>query len=120
MGVKMPSDKENKPRRGNRVERDVKCANIIVNHPLTEVWANLIASQDRFLRSLNQKSIIELPLEKSVFWQEKLYEALLAHAALLESATQDTGLEHTYRRLAYIDAIKSNLEALEAARKPKS
>jgi hypothetical protein len=101
--------------RGNRkiVAQEIACASIKINSSITNAWTSVIATQDHLIRKMNEKSMIEIPVKKVIFWQKKFCEALAQIDALNEAAAQDLGLEHIYKRSALIEAVKANLEAQE-------
>jgi hypothetical protein len=101
--------------RGNRITQELTYAKITINHSITNAWASAISMQDHLIRKMNEKSMIEIPVKKVVYWQKKFHEALAAIDQLNEAAAQDLGLEHIYKRSALISAIRANLEAEEAA-----
>jgi hypothetical protein len=103
--------------RGNRVAQELSCARITVNHSITNAWANVISTQDHLIRKMNEKSMVEIPVKKVIYWQKKFHEALVAVDALCEAAAQDLELERIYKRSALINAIKANLEAETLASK---
>jgi hypothetical protein len=99
--------------RGNRkiISQDIACVTIRTNSSITNAWASVISTQDHLIRKMNEKSMIDIPVKKVIYWQRKFHEALVAVDALCEAAAQDLGLEHIYKRSALISAIKANLEA---------
>jgi hypothetical protein len=111
--------KELQNNRGNRAAQEIACAAIKINSPITSAWITLISAQDHLIRKMNEKSMIEIPVKKVIYWQKKFHEALVSIDALNEAAAQDLGLEHIYKRSALINAIKTNLEAEAEADKIK-
>jgi hypothetical protein len=108
-------ERQSSSNRGNRTTQEVGVAKITINSPITNAWANAVSTQDHIIRKMHEKSMIEIPFKKVIYWQKKFHEALIAIDALNEAAAQDLGLEQIYKRSALINAIKSNLEAEEAA-----
>lgn len=90
---------------------DIQGVFVRTNSTLTEAFAQLISTQDHLIRKMNERSMIEIPVKKVIYWQRKFHQALVQIDALNEAAAQDLELEHIYKRSALISAIKANLEA---------
>jgi hypothetical protein len=120
-GKSMGGGNDTNAARGNRkiVAQEIACVSIRTNSSITNAWANAISTQDHLIRKMNEKSMIEIPVKKVIYWQKKFYEALVQIDALSEAAAQDLGLENIYKRSALIEAVKANLEAQAAAETQK-
>jgi hypothetical protein len=87
---------------------------LILNSSISKAFADIIIMQDRLFRIMNQRSAIEIPIDKVVFWHKKFHDMLFSMDALNEAAAQDLGLENIYSRPAVISAIKQQLEAAQS------